>query len=62
MSEAGSLELINAAGDSILLGSDSEAYSSIEAETVREAGDYYLVADFYGDPGDWSVTIEQPSA
>lgn len=61
MTQAGALKLMNAAGDTILLGNAAEPYATREANTVFTAGDYYLVADFYGDDGDWSVTIEQPA-
>jgi hypothetical protein len=62
MSNAGSIKLMNAAGDSVLLGNDSKAFTTIEAATVYTAGEYYLIADFYADDGAWSVTLEQPSA
>lgn len=62
MSEAGSLKLMNAAGDSVLLGNAAEPFTTREAVKVYDAGDYYLVADFYGADGDWTLTIEQPSA
>lgn len=63
MSDAGSVELVNAAGESILLGNGSEAYEAIEATTVRSPGDYYLVVDFYSaSEGEWSVKLEQPTS
>lgn len=62
MSEAGAIKLMNAAGDTILLGNSAEPYTTTEAATVYTAGDYYLVADFFSADGTWSVTIEQPSA
>jgi hypothetical protein len=62
MSEAGAIKLMNAAGDTVLLGNAAEPYTTTEAVTVYTAGDYYLVADFYSADGTWSAIIEQPMA
>ncbi len=61
MGAAGSAELVNAAGDSILIGNGSEPYDAIEAAEVRQPGDYYLVIDFYSaQQANWTVALEQP--
>jgi hypothetical protein len=62
MGEAGSVKLLNAAGDSILLGNKPDAYTNKSAEPIREAGDYYLVIEFYSTDADWSVTLQQPES
>jgi hypothetical protein len=62
MSAAGAIQLMNAAGDMVLLRNSVDAGPLTEATQVWTAGQYYLVVDFFSDEGDWSVTIEQPVA
>jgi hypothetical protein len=61
MSAAGAVKLMNAAGDTILLGNAAEPFQTVEAVSVREADDFYLVVDFYSEEGDWSLVVEQPA-
>lgn len=61
MSDAGAIYLMNAAGSMVLLRNESEPGPITEANSVFEGGQYYLVVDFYGDEGPWSLVIEQPS-
>lgn len=62
MSAAGAIKLMNAAGQPILLRNSTSAGPLTEADTVYQAGNYYLVIDFFTDEGDWSITIEQPTS
>jgi hypothetical protein len=62
MTAAGAIKILNAAGDYVLLANSTDAYDGTKATKISEAGGYLIGAEFYGDPGDWSVTLSQPSA
>ena len=62
MSAAGAIQLVSAAGDTILLRNEINPGPITEAPRVWTSGQYYLVVDFFSEEGSWVITVEQPVA